>query len=51
MWDDLKIKCIDYLELVPYKYSSMKYSQPWITSNAKRIFWKKKRLYNKACSS
>jgi len=51
MWDDFKTKCIDCLELVPYKYSSTKYSQPWVTSNTKRICRKKKRLYNKARSS
>jgi len=51
MWDDFKTKCIDCLELVPYKYSSTKYSQPWVTFNTKGMCRKKKRLYNKACSS
>ena len=51
MWDDFKIKCLDCLELVPYKYSSTKYSQPWVTSGTKRICRKKKRLHNKAHSS
>ena len=51
MWDDFKTNCIDCLELVPYKYSSTRFSQPWVTSNTKRICRKKKRAYNKARSS
>jgi len=44
MWDDFRAKCIDCLELVPYKYSSIRFSQPWVTSTTRRICRKKKTI-------
>ena len=51
MWNDFKAKCIDCLELVPNRYSSTRFCQPWVTSSTRRMCRKKKRLYNKARSS
>ena len=51
MLNDFKAKCIDCLELVPYRYSSTRFCQPWVTFSTRRICRKKKRLYNKAHSS
>ena len=45
---DIYTKC---LEFVPQKLSSIRFSQPWVTSKTKRICRKKKRLYNKARNS
>ena len=51
MWNDFKNMCVDCMELVPYKYPSSRFNQPWITNRTKRICRKKKRMYNKARST
>ena len=51
MWSDFMDIYAKCLEFVPQKLSSIRFSQPWVTSKTKCICRKKKRLYNKARNS
>ena len=42
MWDDFKTKCIDCLELVPYKYSSTRFSSLGLPLTLKEYVGKRK---------
>ena len=44
MWNQFKTMCSNCLELVLHKLSSIRFNQPWVTSNTKRICRKKKVL-------
>ena len=48
MWNVFKEMCYKCMNLIPYKYSSSRFNQPWVTSHTRRICRKKKRLYNRA---
>ena len=40
--------CSNCMDLVPSKFSSIRFNQPWVNSWTKQICRKKKRMYNRA---
>lgn len=48
LWDSIKLIVDSSMSLVPTKYISTRYSQPWITRECKRISRLKQRAYNRA---
>ena len=48
MWNDFMNMCSDCMDLVPSKFSSIRFNQPWVNSKTKQICRKKKRMYNQA---
>ena len=52
LWLTFKSSCQNCLDnIVPFKYSSTRFNQPWITTFIKRLTRKKQRLYNLARST
>ena len=51
LWNEFKQLCQDCINSIPHKFSSSRFNQPWVTTYTKRLCRKKKRLYNKACST
>ncbi|XP_038064967.1 uncharacterized protein LOC119735343 [Patiria miniata] len=50
MWDTIELKLSKILDLVPSKFTSSRFNQPWITRKIKQLSRQKQRAYNKACS-
>ena len=48
MWNDFMNMCSDCMDLVPSKFSSIRFNQFWVNSKTKQICRKKKRMYNRA---
>ena len=48
MWSDFMDMCSNRMDLVPYRFSSTRFNQPWVNTRTKRICRKKKRVYNRA---
>ena len=48
MWSSIKHTVDSAMELVPSKFTSSRYSQPWVTVMYKRLSRRKKRAYNRA---
>ena len=48
MWSSIKHTIDSAMELVPSKFTSSRYSQPWVTVMYKRLSRRKKRAYNRA---
>lgn len=52
MWNYLSTSLVKLLDsTVPSKMSSVRFHQPWITGDIKRLSRRKKRAYSKACQS
>ena len=51
LWNEFKQLCQDCINSIPHKFFSSRFNQPWVTTYTKRLCRKKKRLYNKACST
>ena len=50
MWDSIESKLMKILDLVPSKFTSTRFNQPWVTRKVKQLNRQKQRAYNKACS-
>ena len=48
LWSSIKHTFDSAMELVPSKFTSSRYSQPWVTVTCKRLSRRKKRAYNPA---
>ena len=48
LWNDFMGMCSNCMDLVPSKFSSIRFNQPWVNSGTKQICRKKKRMYNRA---
>jgi len=51
LWDSFKSFCMEWLDLIPYKFYKTNNKQPWINRHIKRLANKKRRRYNKARQS
>ena len=50
MWDYIESKLANILELVPSKFTSTRFNQPWVTRKVKQLSRQKQCAYSKACS-
>ena len=48
LWKDFTDMYSNCMDLVPSKFSSIRFSQSWVNSRTKQICRKKKRMYNRA---
>ena len=46
LWLDVKGIIEGAMHLIPTKYTSTRYSQPWVTRKCKRVIRMKQRAYN-----